>query len=959
MLILTLGFVLRVIGPHLEILKEAVELIPSIDIDVVFLIVLPILILESSLTANWYTIKKEFWQILCLSTTLTMLNAVLMGFSLKYILGYSFSWDKLIILGLLLTFPDHLATNSILKEIFASERLEALIFGETLFNQAIVLVIFEVILNIINDSPAVPESISFVFRLILGGIFIGTIFSICMSIIVKRILNDLHIETTFILSVAYLLFFTCFSTSIKVSGPVGILVYGLYISAYGKTIISSDIQEEMIIFINVLSKDIEGILYIASGITMANYSVYENSELESFDYACVIIVFLISYVIRAIGIIVHVPLLKNFGYGVGFKDIVTCIFANIRGIFNCILAFIILNDSHFNEEKFKVLTIYLVIGTSWISLLLSPFFFKYIIKFLRLEEINDVQENMLAGVTKAIVEEFENKIGQLQSDKDFKLIHWDNVLKLAGPSQLVKSILKKSKKGKKMLHKSKTHEAKELLRNFTSQFTLTRGNLKVEMRRRYFNTLKGLYLHAFETGMCNGESSLILMNSCNLSLDKDTYKMHDWSIVKNIIFKPSLFRFYSRLSTIKCIGGIFRRLLYKKVIQAYDVAHNFIKYHKETEELIDKMEIDIDKTVFEEIIKEAEEEIDKAQEFLRAYVIDTYPEILSEVQTKRSSKALLYYQRKTVEKIYKHGLINEIEYETLINTVESAIRIITFKGLPSMPILREIMINRFPGADSSEMNFLLSKIIEKKYQPDTNVFEEGEEFKGAFFIIRGRVNEKSSWIDQELIIGNIVGVQYLLPGLSNTYLSTAKTYTYAILAVIPKEIIEYQSFVSDLYKEAAEEYILLNRRIFDLVDANEKYIIRIAGASTVAKLDRGKSISFREGGFVFKGLPYSKLKGHIIKPSGKIREIEEESIVMMFPKDFSLCLYKGISVSEALKSFYIKTNSRVNAPKDCQNEEISSIGDSRIDDSQIITGGFENSIRRPTFYKQRIIVPTN
>ncbi|OMJ65202.1 hypothetical protein SteCoe_38831 [Stentor coeruleus] len=256
------------------------------------------------------------------------------------------------------------------------------------------------------------------------------------------------------------------------------------------------------------------------------------------------------------------------------------------------------------------------------------------------------------------------------------------------------------------------------------------------------------------------------------------------------------------------------------------------------------------------------------------------------------------------------------------------------------------------------MNFLLSKIIERKYQPDTYVFEEGDEFKGAFFIIRGRVNEKSSWVDQELIIGNIVGVQYLLPGLSNTYLSTAKTLTYAILAIIPKEIIEYQGFVCDLYKEAAEEYILLNQRIFGLTDTNEKHIIRIAGASTVIKLNKGKNATFKEGGLVFKGLPYSKLKSHTIRPSEKIREINEESIVMMFPKDFSLCFYKGISISEALKNFYVKTSNRVNIAKECQVEDISSMGDSRIDESQVITGGFESLIKRST-YKQRTIVPTN
>jgi hypothetical protein len=71
------------------------------------------------------------------------------------------------------------------------------------------------------------------------------------------------------------------------------------------------------------------------------------------------------------------------------------------------------------------------------------------------------------------------------------------------------------------------------------------------------------------------------------------------------------------------------------------------------------------------------------------------------------------------------------------------------------------------------------------------------------------VHEASSWIDQELIIGNIVGVQNLLEEFSDVYRSTATTITTTVVAHIPTKILELEGFVEDMYKEASEEMIML------------------------------------------------------------------------------------------------------------------------------------------------------
>ena len=156
------------------------------------------------------------------------------------------------------------------------------------------------------------------------------------------------------------------------------------------------------------------------------------------------------------------------------------------------------------------------------------------------------------------------------------------------------------------------------------------------------------------------------------------------------------------------------------------------------------MEIDIDKAIFEEISEEGNHQVHECEEFLRTYIIDCYPEVLAEVQTKRASKALLHYQKRLIEDIYEDGLIKQIEFEKLKEIIDSSIRTLLFQGLPTFPILRDIFTNRFSAAESSEILSLMSKISEKKYKPGEIIFKEGDPANGAYYIIRGRVNEKSS-----------------------------------------------------------------------------------------------------------------------------------------------------------------------------------------------------------------------
>ena len=950
--LLGIGIIIRAIAEYFGLVGTAATNMVDITYDAILLVFVPILIFECAFRMEWYTIKKELLQIIPLCTTVMLGCTILTALTLRYILIYENDWSDLLMLGLILNSTDNIVVDDLLKDIYASDNLEILIQGETLFNYATVFVIFQVF----NAKDSASQSIANFTQLCFGGFGMGIITALAMSVIIKKLLNDFVQETNLIIVSIYLLFWVCEETTLSVSGPMALVVFGLYISANGKNLISPRIEEELRYALSLLSRNASSVLLIIAGLIFGNSGIFEKDLLYTKDYFSLFLIFPITYLIRAIVLLIHYPLLLKAGYGLTLKELAVVWISGLKGVISVALTLLMYQSSTVTDEHFKYVVVYFGIGTAALSAVFGGIGTVIATRYLGLESLNDVQENMLIGVTSALVELGEKEISALENNKDLQLVDWDYVLDLAGPTPLVISILNKSKVGQVVLLENAECDAKELLNRFASKFSLSKEALATEMRRRYLASLKSIYWEQVEEGLCHSNSSLILIDSCNRCLDMESRPMKDWQIVRKNSYNDSLIKAYSRLSKWPLIGHLFRRQLYKAIILAYDCANNFIKCHEETEKLIDEMEIDIDKNIFENVMSEAHVQVKICEEFMTTYIIDCYPEVLAEVQTKRCCKLLLYSQQELIEEVYEDGLIKEVEFLSLMEAIESSIQAVTFKGIPKMPLVRDILKYRFTACSPAEIELLLGKIIEKKFEPGEVLFHEGKPADGAFFILRGRVKETSSWIDQELIIGNIVGVQHLLEEFSHTYTSTAVAVTLTVVAHIPKDSLEIEGLIVDLYKEAQEEMILLNRERFDLLGVKERHILRVIEASSIRSFTKGKKQVFTDGALVLKGKVYEKQKNKwFVKPKSIQREIFEDCIVLMLPTDFLFAYDKELTLAECFKKFCVKVTNDIVLGKEMPMEEPSN-SESKLDDTAILMRRDEDG---SGFLKFKTVVPLN
>lgn len=907
-LLLVMGIILRDVGQYIGDLGPTVKLLDNLDPHLILLAIMPALIFEAALSTDWYTFKRELGQIIPMATTVVMLSAFLTAVVIKYILDYDFSWEQAMLIGVILNATDHVAVVAQLKEIAADKRFETLIEGETLLNEATVIVLFTVFSTSLESHAGYEEGIILFLRLALGGFGMGILFSLAMGYIIERIVNDAMQETNLTLVTAYLLFFVADGTSLHVSGALAVVTYGLYMSAYGKTLISPTVEKGLHGFWNIVATNMESIVFIMGGMLLGSIFTKTNQDLDTKDISMVFALFVLLHFIRGFSIFVHYPILKHFGYGITAKEAIVMTIAGLKGVISIALALILYhNTSIVESDKFKDVVIFFTLVISALTIVIDNFLIKFAVKKFGMETLTDVQENMLVGVTTAILQHTQKKIDHLRADKDFNLVKWDEVLKLAGPKRLLIQIMKNTKVGAKLLKKHPHDEPNDLLKRYSKKFNLTTSVLTVETRRRFYTTLKGIYWHEFESGQCLGYTSLILIDSCNRALDNESQTMSDWDSLEKDLYNQREMRFYNKLSKIPLLGRFFKKHLYSKIITTYDAASTFIKAHEETEELMDQMEIDVDEVIFHEVMKEAHLQIEKCKDFVRDHITDSYPEVIAEVQSKMASHTLLIAQRKLINKIFHQGVIKELEYEHLIEAIDKNMRKLALQKAPSVPSIKEILKNRFRSAKEKDIESLMAMIEEKQLQPDEILFEEGKPSDGAYLIFNGRVKEYSNWIDQELIIGNIVGVQHLLQEYT-TNTSSAIALTSVHAAHIPSSILENEAFIEDCYKEASEELLLLNLTKFGLDGVKEDHIFRVVKNSTIKYFQMNSSIDLKRGLLVLWGRISKQYDTYsFVRPVKKVIECVDKVVVLFFPQHFDEILRSHKTIPDAFASYYLRS----------------------------------------------------
>lgn len=207
--------------------------------EIVFFVFLPALVFESALAIDIRRLMADIWPILLLAIIGLLISAFLVGGAVWAVAGVPFV--VCLLLGAILSATDPVAVVAIFKDLGAPKRLAVLVEGESLFNDATAIVLFNILAAMIltGAGASVPAGVQSFLTVFVGGILVGLIMSWIYVKIIARVLNMAVVEVTLTISLAYLSFLVA-EHYLHVSGVMATVVSALVIGSRGRTAISAD-----------------------------------------------------------------------------------------------------------------------------------------------------------------------------------------------------------------------------------------------------------------------------------------------------------------------------------------------------------------------------------------------------------------------------------------------------------------------------------------------------------------------------------------------------------------------------------------------------------------------------------------------------------------------------------------------------------------------------------------------
>jgi CPA1 family monovalent cation:H+ antiporter len=184
------------------------------------------------------------------------------------LLGISVGFIYAFIFGALISPTDPIAALAILGKVGLPPRLEAIINGESLFNDGVGVVIFTIGLTIASGAsqPTAGDAVVMFLREVLGGIALGLCASFAMHHLFLRT-KDYGTQVLISLSVVALAY--SISESIEVSGPIAMVVTGLVIGNYSMPRIVKTERENFKTFWQAVDEGLNSSLFVLMGLHIA------------------------------------------------------------------------------------------------------------------------------------------------------------------------------------------------------------------------------------------------------------------------------------------------------------------------------------------------------------------------------------------------------------------------------------------------------------------------------------------------------------------------------------------------------------------------------------------------------------------------------------------------------------------------------------------------------------------
>ncbi|VDP72434.1 unnamed protein product [Schistosoma mattheei] len=351
---------------------------------------LPPIILESAYGLYNRTFSEYLGVVLIFSVIGTICNFLFIGFSLYIIYQLNLLGEPILQLNIkgyllfssLIVAVDPVAVLAIFQDIGVELSLYYIVFGESLFNDAITIVLNDIMIvfNSNEQLTTLQIFIGFIsfFTVSFGGLFIGVIFGI-MTCLITRIHSHLSVFT--ILLLAY--FSYIIADCIGWSGIISMIGCGLIQAAYAFHNIGEKYVKSLLLITRMLAEVSEGVIFLFLGIQVISYKLEWHTGFILWSLIlCLLSRTIIVFIITAIVNYVNIDETK-----ITIEQQIILIYGGLRGAVAFALSVLIPDDlfpinSLYHKNVIVTTTLFIILFTvGFMGLTTKP-----LVKLLKIPE---------------------------------------------------------------------------------------------------------------------------------------------------------------------------------------------------------------------------------------------------------------------------------------------------------------------------------------------------------------------------------------------------------------------------------------------------------------------------------------------------------------------------------------------------------------------------------------------
>ncbi|XP_014915389.1 sodium/hydrogen exchanger 2-like isoform X2 [Poecilia latipinna] len=340
---------------------------PTLSADAFFLFLLPPIVLDAGYFLPGRLFFENLGTILWYAVLGTLWNVVGIGLSLYGVcllvpdsLG-DISLLHCLLFGSLIAAVDPVAVLSVFQEMHVNEQLHILVFGESLLNDAVTVVLYKLFESFLR-LPSVTGLDVLVggCRLIvvgLGGFFVGLFFGLVAALTSRFTSRAQVIAPLFVFLYSYLSYLT--SEMLHFSGITAIVTCAVTMKQYVEANVSERSNTSIQYFLKMWSSVSETLIFVFLGV-----STIQDIHMWSWPFVCSTL--LLCLVWRATGVLLLTAVVNKLRRNaVTFRDQFIIAYGGLRGAICFSLVFLI--DDFPKKRLFITTTIVVILFTVFVQ----------------------------------------------------------------------------------------------------------------------------------------------------------------------------------------------------------------------------------------------------------------------------------------------------------------------------------------------------------------------------------------------------------------------------------------------------------------------------------------------------------------------------------------------------------------------------------------------------------------